>query len=108
MFEKEKKENINDNLSLTSTSPRRAMSWEANIGYDRVIGLGQLNATFGYNYLQIERKGTSQNIQNTNYLLNTSYVYNDKYVANGTLSYTGSNRFKKHNRYFLSGALGLG
>lgn len=108
VFEKEKKENINDNLSLTSTSTRRAMSWEANIGYDRVIGLGQLNATFGYNYLQIERKGTSQNIQNTNYLLNTSYVYNDKYVANGTLSYTGSNRFKKHNRYFLSGALGLG
>lgn len=108
IFEKEKKENINDNLNLTNTSTRRAMSWEANVAYDKKIGLGQLNAMLGYNYLQIEQKGKNQNIQNTNYLLNASYVYNDKYIANGTLSYTGSNRFKKHDRYFLAGALALG
>lgn len=108
VFEKEKKENINDDLNLTSTSTRRAMSWEANVGYDRTMGLGQFNAMFGYNYLQIEKKGTNQNIQNTNYLLNLGYVYNDKYIANGTLSYVGSNRFKEGNRYFLSGALALG
>ena len=41
VFEKEKKENINDDLNLTSTSTRRAMSWEANVGYDRTMGLGQ-------------------------------------------------------------------
>lgn len=108
VFEKEKKENINDNLNLTNTSTRRAMNWEANLSYDKKIGLGQLNAMLGYNYMQIEQKGTNQNIQNANYLLNANYVYNDKYIANGTLSYTGSNRFKEHDRYFLAGALALG
>ena len=108
VFEKEKKENINDNLNLTNTSTRRATGWEANVGYDKKISKGMLNLLFGYNYLKIEQKGTNQDIVNNNYILNANYTYNDKYIANGTLSYSGSNRFQEGNRYFLSGALGLG
>ncbi len=86
----------------------RTTGWRGNITYDNTFGQHALDVALAYNFYHKEVRGDSQDIKNENTSLRVNYGYDKRYLFEGTLALMGSNCFSGSNRYFLSGAVGLG
>ncbi len=98
-----------DEVSLTSSSNRRATSFLAKLNYQRTFNNdhrvdGSLSF---YNYAK-QYTGTTQDDKALNLLLRANYSYRNKYVVEASTALMGSHLYYGSNRYMQSWSAGAG
>lgn len=100
--------NYNDDINLGSDENYRNAGYFGGFSYNNSFGVHDLDLDMGYFFFQREVKGMNQDIKTANTYFRTNYAFDNRYVAELGLSYMGSDKFDRGNRYELFPAAGLG
>jgi len=98
----------NDDIALSSNENYRNAGYFGGFSYNNSFGVHELDMDLGYFLFQREVKGMDQDIKTANTYFRTNYAFDSKYIAELGLSYMGSDKFDRGNRYELFPAAGLG
>ncbi|OQP60561.1 SusC/RagA family TonB-linked outer membrane protein [Niastella vici] len=97
----------------SSSTGQRVMYLEGNITYDRSLGPHRVGGLLLYN-MRNRVVGTASDVKyaipyrNQSFASRITYSYNDKYLAEVNAGYTGSENFKKGERFGFFPAVSVG
>lgn len=86
----------------------RIISGYGILSYDKTIGSSKINANMIMNQWIFSTTGGDTEFARVDYGIQTNYSLKDKYLAGVTIGYSGSEQFKKGNRFKLFPAMSLG
>lgn len=98
---------VNQSNNFDITSSGQSWFYQASLGYSKQSGFHHFEAVTLFDQLQ-----TTYNFdlpsKFTNIAAKAAYNYNEKYLAEAALTYSGYDRYRPGNRFYLFYAVGLG
>lgn len=86
----------------------RIISGYGKLNWDKAVGESRINTSLIMNQWLFSTTGGDTEFARVDYGIQSNYVLKDRYMAGVTVSYSGSEQFKKGNRFKLFPALSVG